>query len=600
MEIKSLICAIALCGSIVSDANAQQKEFRPGQVWNDVSGKAINAHAGCIVKSDGYYYWIGDRRSKNDCLGVGCYRSSDLYNWTDLGYAVRLQGSPQEDGQDFAAGRALYRPKIAYNAKTGKWVLNVVWENDNQGAIGRVAFATADAPQGPYTLEKVGMTYTSRTRDQGIFQDDDGALYYQACINGNTDMWNCLMSEDYLSTTETSAVILPGSRYEAPALFRVGDTYFGLFSGCTYWDANRSRYAYGYDLLSTWNYEKIFTDKTGSGIPFCVDDSLSNTYQSQSAYVFKVDGDSKKLIYVGDRWNSSNLESSRIVWLPISMRSGRPAVRWYDRWDLSIFDDMYRFKRSETIEDGDEILLLERNSNRFLSRPKATFILDNDSETSNVRFRIFRTDKPYTYRLQEVVSGKYLESVFGSLRLSAGNAKETQSWIFILQSDGTYKIRNASDSNCLTVSAASTFAGTSVYLDEMKDSYVQAFSVCFDSEKFPEKQEAQLFTKEYRAEVEERMREQSETLTGITDVVMTNETDGGFRCTRQNGALSIYSSVVDGDALVRVYSPIGRLIDEQNVSLGVGCWNSVGTVLPEGFYLISICCAEKEIVLKIR
>ena len=43
---------------------AQNVTFRPGQIWNDTSGKAINVHAGYIVYEDGYYYWIGDSRTE--------------------------------------------------------------------------------------------------------------------------------------------------------------------------------------------------------------------------------------------------------------------------------------------------------------------------------------------------------------------------------------------------------------------------------------------------------------------------------------------------------------------------------------------------------
>lgn len=82
-----------------------------------------------------------------------------------------------------------------------------------------------------------------------------------------------------------------------------------------------------------------------------MDDVKGTTYDSQSAFVFKVGGDDQKLVYVGDRWDENNLESSKQVWLPISMRSGYPTIHWYDEWDLSIFDNMYRFKRTKFIED---------------------------------------------------------------------------------------------------------------------------------------------------------------------------------------------------------------------------------------------------------
>ena len=108
---------------------AQNVTFRPGQIWNDTSGKAINVHAGYIVYEDGYYYWIGDSRTGNECNGVGCYRSKDLYNWTNRGLIIPLSGKISEDNWDLAKGRNLYRPKILYNELTKKWIIWAVWEN---------------------------------------------------------------------------------------------------------------------------------------------------------------------------------------------------------------------------------------------------------------------------------------------------------------------------------------------------------------------------------------------------------------------------------------------------------------------------------------
>ena len=490
------------------------KSFSPGKDWKDTAGKEINAHGGCVVKDGEYFYWIGDKRSKNNCMGVSCYRSKDLLNWTDMGFAVELEGAARDDYQDFAAGRALYRPKIAYNEKTGKWVLCVVWENDNVGEVGKVAFATADKPYGPYTLEAVKNTYSSRTRDQGIFKDDDGKLYYQACINGNSDMWNCLMTDDYLDMTETNTVILPKAKYEAPALFKVDDTYFGLFSGCTGWTSNRSRFAYSQDLMAEWKYKKMFTDKTGSGIDFCVDDSLKNTYQSQSAYVYKVNGDNEKLIYIGDRWNASNLESSKLIWLPINMRSGYPTIRWYDSWDMSIFDDMYRFKRCDDIEEeeDEEVQLLELHSNRFMSKGKTGFCIDNDNEDTNMRLKLHKTDTPYIYKIEDMETGKYLDAVFSSLRLNSEADKASQQWMFRLQEDGTYIIENTEDGNCLTVSGCTTRAGSNIYLAKKDKLQMQSFGVYFDSAKYPQRKAAKIFTSDYTKDVAKRIELQNQTL----------------------------------------------------------------------------------------
>lgn len=497
-------------------------KFEPGKDWLDTEGNVINAHGGCVVKDGEYYYWIGDMRNNNNCVGISCYRSRDLMNWKNMGYAVELKGAGRDDCQDFAAGRALYRPKIAYCDNTGKWVLCVVWENDNKGDIGLVAFATADKPYGPYTVHEVKYTYNSRTRDQGIFKDNDGKLYYQACIDGNASMWNCLMTDDYLSTTKTANVILPNVKYEAPALFRVDETYFGLFSGCTGWQSNRSRFAFSQEILGKWKYNYTFTDKTGGGTEFCVDDSLGNTYNSQSAYVYKVDGDDNKLIYIGDRWDDKNLQNSKLIWLPISMRSGIPTVRWYDSWDMSVFDNMYRFKRVANIEDDGDILLLERNSNRFISRKASGLYIDNDNDDVNLRFSLIDTDIPYIYYIKEKITGKYLSAVFSSVRLNEADNSNTQKWLLKLQEDGTYIIENVSTGKCLTISGNSTRAGSSIYLDEYAANKLQSFSICFDSELYMSRQAAKLFSKAYMQDVKDEMEYQRQTVLNIRGLASDN------------------------------------------------------------------------------
>lgn len=89
---------------------------------------------------------------------------------------------------------------------------------------------------------------------------------------------------------------------------------------------------------------------------------------------------------MGDRWNSSNVGASYVVWLPLSMRSGYPTVRWYDSWDISVFNEMYRYKRAKEIVSGNVYSLLEKSSNRFISRPSTSFTLENDDETVNLNF----------------------------------------------------------------------------------------------------------------------------------------------------------------------------------------------------------------------
>ena len=491
---------------------AQNVTFRPGQIWNDTSGKAINVHAGYIVYEDGYYYWIGDSRTGNECNGVGCYRSKDLYNWTNRGLIIPLSGKISEDNWDLAKGRNLYRPKILYNELTKKWIIWAVWEN-MEVTITKSCRLVSDHMEGDYDLYEISCVNGILSRDYTLFKDDtDGRVYFIGAVNTNADILGVQLNDDYLDGTSNASIILDGVKYEAPAIFKMYDMYFGLFSGCTYWKPNRSRWAYSYNMLEGWSYERVFTDVTGSGIEFCVDDVKGTTYDSQSAFVFKVGGDDQKLVYVGDRWDENNLESSKQVWLPISMRSGYPTIHWYDEWDLSIFDNMYRFKRTKFIEDKRQYFLLDRNSNRFVSRSKSSFMLENDGNT-NLCFTFYATDDPYVYKLKDNKTGQYVESVFGTLRLSEENDKTTQLWTFLLQEDGTYKIKNNVGEYYLAISGSSTFVGSTIYLGREKDA--RCFGVYFDSKIYPEDEEAALFTKDYRQNNLVLIKEQEKHITNL-------------------------------------------------------------------------------------
>ena len=491
---------------------AQNVTFRPGQIWNDTSGKAINVHAGYIVYEDSYYYWIGDSRTGNECNGVGCYRSKDLYNWTNRGLIIPLSGKISEDNWDLAKGRNLYRPKILYNELTKKWIIWAVWEN-MEVTITKSCRLVSDHMEGDYDLYEISCVNGILSRDYTLFKDDtDGRVYFIGAVNTNADILGVQLNDDYLDGTSNASIILDGVKYEAPAIFKMYDMYFGLFSGCTYWKPNRSRWAYSYNMLEGWSYERVFTDVTGSGIEFCVDDVKGTTYDSQSAFVFKVGGDDQKLVYVGDRWDENNLESSKQVWLPISMRSGYPTIHWYDEWDLSIFDNMYRFKRTKFIEDKRQYFLLDRNSNRFVSRSKSSFLLENDGNT-NLCFTFYATDDPYVYKLKDNKTGQYVESVFGTLRLSEENDKTTQLWTFLLQEDGTYKIKNNVGEYYLAISGSSTFVGSTIYLGREKDA--RCFGVYFDSKIYPEDEEAALFTKDYRQNNLVLIKEQEKHITNL-------------------------------------------------------------------------------------
>lgn len=519
--------------------------FTPGQTWNDTKGSAINAHGGCIVYSEGYYYWFGENRSGGKNAGISCYRSSDLYNWERLGLALTLTGSMTDECKDIAKGRNLERPKVIYNEKTNKWVMWIHWENGSNYGQAKSAVCVADKVSGPYTLVDVYRPNNCDARDQTLFKDDDGTAYhiYSTNMNSNT---NCeLLSDDYLTPLPGYNTQLKGRKYEAPAIFKVGETYYGLFSGCTGWSPNPGRYMWTTDLMGEWTAPADFKASDGTtGINFCVDNGASSTYTSQSAYVIPVHGKDKCFIYYGDRWNSGNIQSSKYVWLPLSVRSGYPSVTWHDSWNLSIFDHMYDMKRAKNLEDGMYFYLLDRYSNRLVSRPKSTLTIEDDG-ASNLQLKLHATADPYAFRIEDTTTGKYLQTVFGTMRWMADNADEiAQQWYFVLQEDGYYKIKNVSDGSCLSVSGNSTQAGSGIYICEDNKNVHQLFGVYFDSTSHPDYEEADMWSRKYREDNKQKMAVQ----TSITNVVNSSH---------DNAAYNLSGQKVDRNSLKRGIYIIG-------------------------------------------
>lgn len=201
---------------------------------------------------------------------------------------------------------------------------------------------------------------------------------------------------------------------------------------------------------------------------------------------------------MGDRWNSKDVGKSHHVWLPISMRSGYPVVKWYDQWDLTVFNSMYRYKRAAEIIPGNIYSLLEKTSDRLVSKPANGFSIADDDDDINLSLEFIKTNIPNVYKIKDTKTGKFLESLFGTLRLNSEKKDDAQCWVFNLQEDGYYQIQNLKDKKYVTVSGSNTFAGSNLYLTELSKKLMQDFAVYFDSNKYKYK-EADIFSAAYKA-----------------------------------------------------------------------------------------------------
>jgi hypothetical protein len=129
------------------------------------------------------------------------------------------------------------------------------------------------------------------------------------------------LSADYTSAQSAVAVF---TDLEAPAIAKVGGRYFLLASHLTGWSTNDNVYATATSLAGPWSG---FSNVAPAG---------TRTYDSQTSFLVPVNGPAgTSYVYVGDRWNASNLNASLPVWLPITLTGGgTAALSWYSSWGL--------------------------------------------------------------------------------------------------------------------------------------------------------------------------------------------------------------------------------------------------------------------------
>ena len=158
-----------------------------------------------------------------------------------------------------------------------------------------------------------------------IYQGEDGKAYHFYSSENNATMHVCLLSDDYLSHTTNDKRILINQSREAPAVFKYKDKYYLITSGCTGWSPNEASYAVAGSIMGEWKQY---------GNP-CKGNDADKTFYAQSTYVIPADAANGKFIFMADRWNKTDLEDSRYIWLPLIMKNDEPEINWLDKWTLT-------------------------------------------------------------------------------------------------------------------------------------------------------------------------------------------------------------------------------------------------------------------------
>jgi hypothetical protein len=178
-----------LVGAVGAAAALKPPSIRPGQVWRDSDGDAINAHGAGMLLHNGTYYWYGSRRTVNASGtqmdgGIALYTSRDLYTWDNKGLVLQPfnctsnssrssssvwgKAAPNLGAKSYPPpscthgnGLDLERPKVVQCGGSGgkfvMWVRGTGYGNSPQ----LLGVLEADSPMGPFHFVSNAVSDTS-------------------------------------------------------------------------------------------------------------------------------------------------------------------------------------------------------------------------------------------------------------------------------------------------------------------------------------------------------------------------------------------------------------------------------------------------------
>ncbi len=344
--------------------------IRPGRLWLDTEGKRIQAHGGSVLYWEGAYYWYGENKEKTDPAsgiwhwGVRCYRSTDLYNWEDMGLII--PPDLEDEASSLHPKSWMDRPHILYNPRTKKFVC---WMKiQNRDGTQSATVLIADRLLGPY--EKVREGFRPLGMNAGDFDlaaaPDGKAYYYFERVHSETICAD--LTDDYTDVTGYYSTHFP-HKYppyvrEATAHFERKGLHYLVTSGTTGYLPNPSEIA----VSDSWHgpYRVL-----GNPHPA---DSTGTSYHSQISSVFRVQGKKDLYIACADRWLPNeterryedyaaafealfNPEADRMpllkweqnkpventaiadyVWLPFRFDGEMGRLDWLDEWRLEDYN----------------------------------------------------------------------------------------------------------------------------------------------------------------------------------------------------------------------------------------------------------------------
>ena len=369
------IVLVVLVSLVWAPGGAQTyQSIRPGQRWLDTEGKPIHAHGFQIfVADDGTYYWYGENKEHTHLSsnvwtwGVRAYKSTDFYNWQDLGLIIEPDTvnalSPLHYSQ------TLDRPHILYNKGTRKWVCWI----KSMDTDGYFVILQADRFEGPYTIVKSLKPEGFGVGDFDLWADPATGKAYVWFERPHWEMICAELTDDYLGTngrfSEHFVGIRPPFTREAPSHFVWRGRHYMFTSGTTGYVPNPSQVCVfddphgDYQDLGCPHINDKYEDSFGSQITSVIRIPNMNLYvaladrwlpslwqtdipkrtlkNKEKAYLnhkpfdrdFSTPQVKDKTSVRRNKWDTT--DDARYVFLPIVFdEQGKPTIEWHDEWRL--------------------------------------------------------------------------------------------------------------------------------------------------------------------------------------------------------------------------------------------------------------------------
>jgi hypothetical protein len=314
LGVTAVVGLAVAAGIVARPAFAAAVTITPGTVWTDTSGNTIQAHGEGITKVGNTYYWLGeDKTNGSPFQNIKCYSSSDLKTWQFVGNVLTRQSSG-----DLGPNRVVERPHVIFNSSTGTYVMYMHIDSSSYSER-KAGVATSSSVCGSYTYRGSFKPLGHDSLDDNLFLDGSTG-YFMSEDRTNTKLQIYQLSSDFLSVTSLVKTL---NQYEAPAMAKIGGTYYLFGSHLTGWSTNDNQYATATSIAGTWSSFRSFAP------------SGTNTCNSQTTSILPISGSSTtSYIFLGDRWNSGNLADSRYVWQPLTINGTTVSMACQSSWTI--------------------------------------------------------------------------------------------------------------------------------------------------------------------------------------------------------------------------------------------------------------------------